>query len=953
MTRARNSANLASHGNLFVDIANDRTGIGSVVPAQNLHVAGTAGFHADVTFTGDLYNTTWDRSANSLSFQDSAKIRLGTDNDASIRHDGSNMWIQNSTGYIYMDTASTAIRLISQASWASGAMAAFNNNGSVQLFYDAQQRFLTQDYGINVIGTTDTDGLVVSGVATVTTMNVTGVLTYDDVTSVDSVGIVTARQGVHIDDSITHIGDTDTKIRFPSNDAIQFETGGSNRLSIDSSGNVTIAGNLTVSGTTTQNNTVATSTKVFTLASGAANNAAVDGAGILIDAGSDTDKTLKWLDSTDRWTFTGGDVSANAYYGNGSNLTGIDTDLVSDTSPQLGGDLQSNGNDIDFADGDKAVFGTGSDFSIYHDGTNSIQFFDSQVGAVRFRTDIGNSARTALQLSAGVNLYYNNDLRFNTHTNGFEGYGGSFTFYGQEGGGSQLLIYADEGDDLNDRWRIMAGGSNDFEIGNLADGSWDTNIKTFGDGAVELYYNNARQLQTLSNGIKPDNNLFMNDNKPIYIGNNLDLQLYHDGSNSFIKDGIGSSGLVVQTPLFAVKSEDGSENMIVATQNNTVELMYDNTRMLRTYSGGVKVSTNSSHGRLVFEDTDGNFCWQLAGFDAVSSGTGGRGLFQDATGASVLDMRGSGTNIHSYNTIKLNAAGTADGLKLTLGASDDLQLYHNGSNSAVQNYQGALYISNKETNSSDLHLQGKTSIQMHCPSDGTIVQKIDNNRLTTFDVGAPSSSNKTIARFQSESSRKLDVVWHDSGSYMGFDTPGNHPYMFKVNGTSALEINTYRETKTEESSHGWSTYEMHAKDGGTRFHYRGIGAGSSGTTINLIRVRRHYWGSGWYHIKLRQRYYNGSAEGHWWLHGHGRNTGGHSPSWQLNHTNHNNLGGSKVQITSNSNSSPGNDYSGYVDVYANIGAYEYYEVVIETSLMSGYNHGVANVGNDSYALHAF
>ena len=29
-------------------------------------------------------------------------------------------------------------------------------------------------------------------------MNVTGVLTYDDVTSVDSVGIVTARQGVRV-----------------------------------------------------------------------------------------------------------------------------------------------------------------------------------------------------------------------------------------------------------------------------------------------------------------------------------------------------------------------------------------------------------------------------------------------------------------------------------------------------------------------------------------------------------------------------------------------------------------------------------------------------------------------------------------------------------------------------------------------------------------------------------
>ena len=48
------------------------------------------------------------------------------------------------------------------------------------------------------------------------------------------------------------------------------------------------------------------------------------------------------------------------------------TDLSNDTSPQLGGDLASNGNDIDFADNDKAVFGTGSDLKISHDGTDDI-----------------------------------------------------------------------------------------------------------------------------------------------------------------------------------------------------------------------------------------------------------------------------------------------------------------------------------------------------------------------------------------------------------------------------------------------------------------------------------------------------------------------------------------------------------------------------------------------------
>jgi len=39
---------------------------------------------------------------------------------------------------------------------------------------------------------------------------------------------------IELDDTIVHSGDSDTKIRFPSADTVQFETAGSNRLSIDS-----------------------------------------------------------------------------------------------------------------------------------------------------------------------------------------------------------------------------------------------------------------------------------------------------------------------------------------------------------------------------------------------------------------------------------------------------------------------------------------------------------------------------------------------------------------------------------------------------------------------------------------------------------------------------------------------------------------------------------------------
>ena len=41
---------------------------------------------------------------------------------------------------------------------------------------------------------------------------------------------------------------------------------------------------------------------------------------------------------------------------------------------------------------------------------------------------------------------------------------------------------------------------------------------------------------------------------------------------------------------------------------------------------------------------------------------------------------------------------------------------------------------------------------------GTERLTIDNNGQSTFDRGAPASSNKVIGRFQCESSRKLDLV---------------------------------------------------------------------------------------------------------------------------------------------------------------------------------------------------
>ena len=103
------------------------------------------------------------------------------------------------------------------------------------------------------------------------TRNVTigGTLTYEDVTNIDSVGLVTARTGLEIGarpgvaasisvdgnmivsgistfggdvliaDKIVHNGDNAT-IRFPENDHISFETAGSEAMRIDNGGKLLI-----------------------------------------------------------------------------------------------------------------------------------------------------------------------------------------------------------------------------------------------------------------------------------------------------------------------------------------------------------------------------------------------------------------------------------------------------------------------------------------------------------------------------------------------------------------------------------------------------------------------------------------------------------------------------------------------------------------------------------------
>ena len=112
--------------------------------------------------------------------------------------------------------------------------------------------------------------------------------------------------------------------------------------------------------------------------------------------------------------------STNLYFTNARAQAVSINNVSEDTSPQLGGNLETNGSDILFGDNDKAIFGAGSDLQIYHDSNDSF-ISDQGTGSIKIlsgTTFIQNAGgtKTSIQTNSGAGqlLYFNNALRLET-----------------------------------------------------------------------------------------------------------------------------------------------------------------------------------------------------------------------------------------------------------------------------------------------------------------------------------------------------------------------------------------------------------------------------------------------------------------------------------------------------------------------------------------------------------
>ena len=94
----------------------------------------------DATFTWNATDDNFELS-HGLDFGDSAKIRLGTDNDLQIYHDGSNARIREITGELRLQTTSSGVNALVAKS-----------NAAVELYHAGSKKLETTSTGIDVTG---------------------------------------------------------------------------------------------------------------------------------------------------------------------------------------------------------------------------------------------------------------------------------------------------------------------------------------------------------------------------------------------------------------------------------------------------------------------------------------------------------------------------------------------------------------------------------------------------------------------------------------------------------------------------------------------------------------------------------------------------------------------------------------------------------------------------------
>ena len=328
---------------------------------------------------------------------------------------------------------------------------------------------------------------------------------------------------------------------------------------------------------------------------------------------------------------------------------------------------------VSLADNFKLKVGTGSDIQIFHDtSANFIDSYNQNLNIrnltadkdIIFQADNGSGGITEYFRLDGseVNTLFSKDIKLSDNVNLLIG-NGTADFQLFHTGSSSFI----------------RNNTGTLEIRNQTSSPNDLHIKNTSANGLQNYISLEGSTETTVFDIRTKHN----DNVKGIFGTGSDLQIYHDGSDSYIQDS-GTGDLRIDASKLRVRKSDGTETLIIATENAGVELFHNDSKKFETTSLGVTI-----------------------------------------TGVAVTDGLDLGDNE-----------------KIRLGASQDLEIFHDGSNSRIKSGSHSLVFN---THQVVMQNASASEVMFAASENGSVDLYYDNvKKLETTSTGATVTGNLGI-----------------------------------------------------------------------------------------------------------------------------------------------------------------------------------------------------------------
>lgn len=401
------------------------------------------------------------------------------------------------------------------------------------------------------------------------------------------------------------------------------------------------------------------------------------------------------------------------------------SDIVNDTTPQLGGDLHTNGNNIVLADFDRLYAGTGNDLEIYHNSNNN-----------SFIKATNANGELHIDSAGEINIWANGYKRIYTIGDGLrllDGAGAN----GLEVSSTKVRSYKNltvdgnitvsglvDSRDIQANIPASLGTSGQvLTVDSAGTGTEWTTVS--GVGITDLVQDTTPQLggDLDTNG----NNIVVADDDRLYVGSGNDLEIYHQSANghTILRETNSNGSLYIEAADIFLRRMDPNNvaSYTVFSSGGSSTSLHDPSGNAKLYVTTSSVQTQGNHvvyGNISVTGTvDGR---DIQANIPASLGTAGQVLTVNstATGTEWTTVSGGGgSSVGGATGVDFN-----DSVKARFGTGYDLEIYHDGSNS---------YISDVGTG--DLILKGSNYVKIQDANGTTHFQAYANNGATLYYGG--------------------------------------------------------------------------------------------------------------------------------------------------------------------------------------------------------------------------